>query len=152
MSIKGNIIDERVPKNIRKFLPKVHTKEGTFIFHPGFIYRSLLRETSISKKDALKITEQTVRFLVAAKLELITAPLIREVVNVHLLKNRFEKERLQYTRIGLPYNDLKDMLGDEGNSEEITTKIINWVVFEFYEVNKLIRDDTKSKSLNSSDL
>jgi hypothetical protein len=58
---------------------------------PGFIYRSLLKETELTKVDAKKKTEQVTRFLISANLKLITAPLIREVINVHILKMGFEK-------------------------------------------------------------
>jgi anaerobic ribonucleoside-triphosphate reductase len=120
-----------------KFLPKVHTKKGTYIFHPGFIYQSLLRETNISKLNAKKVTEQVVRFLVSANLRLITAPLIREIVNVHLLKNGFEKERLQYTRIGLPIYDLTKIFTEQSEPKDVVSEILNWVIREYHEVNKL---------------
>lgn len=125
--------------NFLKFLPKVHTKNGAYIFHPGFIYQSLLKETNISKTDAKKITEQVVRFLVSTNLNLITAPLIREVVNVHLLKNGFEKERLQYTRIGLPLYDLNNIFNEQIESKEVISEIMNWIITEFHEVSKLIK-------------
>lgn len=64
MSVQGKKIDHS-QVDYKKFLPLVHTKDGTYIFHPGFIYQSLLKETSISKNDAQKITEQVVRFLVS---------------------------------------------------------------------------------------
>jgi hypothetical protein len=141
MSIKEKTIDRPTP-NYAKFLPKVITRNGDYIFHPGFIYQSLLKETDLSKIDAQKITEGVMRFLISASLKLITAPLIREVVNVHLLKNGFEKERLQYTRIGLPVYDLKEILdnNDEGN-EEVISKIMNWIVWEYHAVNKLIQQE-----------
>jgi len=129
--------------NFAKFLPKVHTKNGTYIFHPGFIYQSLLKETNISKFNAKKITEQVLRFLVSANLKLITAPLIREVVNVHLLKNGFENERLQYTRIGLPVYDLNQIFNERIESKEVVSEIMNWIITEFHEVNKLINKDEK---------
>jgi anaerobic ribonucleoside-triphosphate reductase len=122
-----------------KFLPKVHTKNGTYLFHPGFIYRSLLKETNISKNDAKKITEEVLRFLVSANLNLITAPLIREVVNVHLLKNGFETERLQYTRIGLPVYDLNKIFLEKFESKEVVSDIMNRVITEYHEVDKLIK-------------
>jgi anaerobic ribonucleoside-triphosphate reductase len=122
-----------------KFLPKVHTKNGSCIFHPGFIYQSLLRETGISKINAKKVTEQVLRFLVSANLNLITAPLIREVVNVHLLKNGFEKERLQFTRIGLPVYDLNKIFTERTESKQVVSDVMNSVISEYHEVNKLIK-------------
>ncbi|MFX1417367.1 MAG: hypothetical protein ACFE9N_00455 [Promethearchaeota archaeon] len=140
MSIEGK---NHSQADYKKFLPIVLSKNGNSIFHPGFIYRSLLRETTISKLNAQKITEEVLRFLISANLKIITAPLIREVVNVHLLKNGFEKERLQYTRIGLPFYDLKELFTNTENDEGVISKIINWIIEEFYEVNKLIEGDEK---------
>ncbi len=140
MSVKGNKV-EKLQAKFTKFLPLVRTRFGTSIFHPGFIYQSLLKETCISKVDAHKITEQVIRFLISANLKLITAPLIREVVNVQLLKNGFEKERLQYTRIGLPFYDLKKIfigIDNPEDCEEVVSKILNWVIEEYYAVDKLI--------------
>jgi len=137
VSVKGNKIEDS-QVDFKKFLPLVQTRDGTCIFHPGFIYRSLLRETSLSKDDAHRITEQVIRFLITANLKLITAPLIREVVNAHLLKNGFEKERLQYTRIGLPFYDLKQIFTKPDDSENVVSKIMNWVIKEYYAVDKLI--------------
>ena len=71
-----------VDSKYKKFLPLVKTREGDFVFVPAFIYRSLLKETSLSKVDAKKVTYQVVRFLISVDLKLITAPLIREVTNV----------------------------------------------------------------------
>ncbi|MFX0021936.1 MAG: hypothetical protein ACFE9S_06390 [Candidatus Hermodarchaeota archaeon] len=137
MSTKSKKFSDLTP-NFSRFLPKVHTKNGTYIFHPGFIYRSLLKETNISKFNAKKITEQVVRFLVSTKLNLITAPLIREIVNVQLLKNGFEQERLQYTRVGLPVYDLNQIFNEQTESKEVVSEIMNWIISEYHEVNKLI--------------
>jgi anaerobic ribonucleoside-triphosphate reductase len=138
VSVKSKKFSDLLP-NFSKFLPKVHTKNGTYIFHPGFIYQSLLKETNISKIDAKKITEKVVRFLVSANLNLITAPLIREIVNVHLLQNGFEQERLQYTRVGLPVYDLNHIFAEQIESKEVVSEIMNWIITEYHEVNKLIK-------------
>ncbi|MFW9973073.1 MAG: hypothetical protein ACFFDF_23020 [Candidatus Odinarchaeota archaeon] len=145
MALKGKKLVDHSQVNSLKFLPLVQTKNGTYLFHPGFIYQSLLKETNISKSNAQKITEQVIRFLISAKLKLITAPLIREVVNVHLLKNGFEKERLQYTRIGLPFHDLKELLNNNTDSEDIVSDILNWVISEFHVVNKLIKEKEREE-------
>lgn len=138
MSIELN----NIGKNYAKFLPLVKTREGDFLFVPGFIYQSLLKETDLSKIDAKKVTEHVVRFLISANLKLITAPLIREVVNVQLLKLGFEKDRLQYTRIGLPFYDLKELSNTVNDEEKRHTKIIEWITSEFKAVDDLIKDYT----------
>ena len=74
-------------------------------------------------------------------MKLITAPLIREVVNVHLLKLEFEKARLQYTRIGLPVYDLQKLFGAENKTglKYVEIKIIEWITSEFKAVDDLIK-------------
>ena len=127
-------------KNYTKFLPLVKTRGGDFLFVPGFIYQSLLKETALSKANAKKVTEQVVRFLISANLKLITAPLIREVTHVQLLKLGFEKERLQYTRIGFPYYDLKLLLKTAHDDEQRNGKIVKWIMPEFNAVYELIKE------------
>jgi len=136
VSVKSKKYHELKPE-FAKFLPRVHTRNGTYIFHPGFIYQSLLKETNISKINAKKITEQVLRFLVSADLKLITAPLIREVVNAHLLKNGLENERLQYTRIGLPVYDLNNIFNERIESKEVVSEIMNWIITEYHEVKRI---------------
>lgn len=125
----------------KKFFPLVRTRKGDFIFEPGFIYQSLLKETDLVRTDAKKVTEDVTRFLISANLKLITAPIIREVVNVHLLKLGFEKTRLKYTRIGLPFYDLRklfDAIKKKG-FWVIVVKIIKWIISEFKAVDDLIK-------------
>ena len=140
MSVKSKKSSDLLPE-FSNFLPRVHTKNGTYIFHPGFIYQSLLKETNISKINAKKITEQVVRFLVSANLNLVTSPLIREIVNVHLLQNGFEQERLQYTRVGLPVYDLNRIFNEQNESKEVISMIMNWIITEYHDLNKLIKKD-----------
>jgi len=123
-----------------KYLPLVLTRKGKYRYKPSAIYNSLLKETEISKENASKITEQVTRFLISAKLKLITAPLIREIVNVHLLKMGLEKCRLQYTRIGMPYYDLEKLFEKKGDGRKILIKILRWVILEFRAVKKLIKN------------
>ena len=116
------------------------TREGDFLFVPGFIYQSLLKETSLSKANAKKVTEKVVRFLISVNLKMITAPLIREVTNVQLLKLGFEKERLQYTRIGLPVYDLELLFEAIRDDEQRHAEIIKWMIPEFKAVRGLIKE------------
>lgn len=128
-----------------KYLPLVLTRKGKYQYDPSAIFDSLLKETEISRENASIITEQVTRFLVNAKLKLITAPLIREIVNVHLLKMGLEKCRLQYTRIGMPYNDLENLLEKKIEGRKILIKILRWVIWEYRAVKKLITGYKKLK-------
>ena len=74
-------------------------------------------------------------------MKLITAPLIREVVNVHLIKEGFEKERLQYTRIGLPLFDLNKIFYEQTESKKVVSEIMNRLLNEFNSVNSLLKEN-----------
>jgi len=128
--------------NLTEILPKIIGKEfKEKIFNPKNIYDSLLKETSINSDYAKKITDNVCRFLIGSNLQLITPPLIREIVNVELLKLGLEKERLQYTRIGFPYYDLINKISKLNFKNIILNnqnKILSGVIKEFYEVKKLI--------------
>ena len=123
-----------------QFLPLVKTRNGDFLFVPGFIYQSLLKETSLSKANAKKVTEHVVRFLKGIDLKLITGSIIREVANVQLLKLGFEKEKLEFGQIGISFYDLKELLKNSQSKEYVYEKIIEWILFESGAVDELIND------------
>ena len=134
--------NDRIDHKYSKFLPLVKTRKGDFLFVPGFIYQSLLKETSLTKADAKKVTEQVVRFLKGTDLKWITAPSIREVANVQMLKLGFEKEKLEFGQIGIPFYDLKELLKNTQKKEYVYEKIIDWILFDSGAVDELIKDYT----------
>jgi len=105
-------------------------------FNPTLIYESLLRETDISKKDAMNTTKQVVRILVGAGLKIVTSPMIREITNTVLLQKGLEIIRLQYTRIGFPFYDLTERFRNKSNS---LNEIINHIKIEYENVSNLIK-------------
>ena len=80
-------------------------------FDPKKIYESLLEETDLNEKQSESITLNVCRFIIQISnhIKIMTSPMIREIVNVMLLKFGYEKARLQYTRIGLPFHDLSKL-------------------------------------------
>ena len=119
-------------------LPNVSRKDGYEPFDRDKIYTSLSKETTLSYGDAAFIADKVTRFIFANNLKFLSGPLIREIVNVKLLEFGFEKQRLEYTRIGLPYYDFKKlnkyvMLRNES---EIYQRILK----EFEAVKKLIEE------------
>jgi len=109
-------------------------------FNPELIYKSLLKETSISENNARKVTEMTVRTLVAigSLVPYLTAPMIREFVNVTLIKFGLIKERLYYTRIGFPKYDLNKIIKNN-NELESNIIIVKHIKNENYNVEQLIK-------------
>ncbi len=114
-------------------------------FEPIRIYNSLRKETELSEQDAEKVTLDVFRFVTSSNLKILTAPLIRELVSYSLLKFGFEIARLQNTRIGFPYNDLKDKISESDNIAELKEFIYTWVIEEFNEVKKLIENSNISE-------
>ncbi len=85
-------------------------------FDRNKIVGSLIKETTIKQQKAEFIAREVERELGRLRLNYVTAPLIREIVNVKLLEHGLEKERAQYTRLGMPVYDVKNLI-DRGSKE-----------------------------------
>ncbi len=134
------MFDEIIIQSLPEVLYK-DKKEGIVKknkFDPNRIYDTLIRETSLSKNDAEKVTLDLFRFIASSNLKILTAPLIRELVSYTLSKFGFEIARLQNTRIGFPYKDLENKIDECQNVDELKEFIYHGVVDEFNEVRKLI--------------
>lgn len=109
-------------------------------FDPFKIHESLGNETSLTFEERVTTTQEVVRFIVSNRIKLLTAPLIREIVNVQLLHLGFEKSRLLYTRIGFPYYDLDCILRDTTLTREQKREVVfSHVLIEYEAVKELIR-------------
>jgi hypothetical protein len=87
---------------------KVYTSKETIEnFNRGHIIQSLIKETSISRSVAEKITQEVEEQIKDAKINFLTTGLIRELVNAKLTLYGFEKIRNEYTRVGFPVYELK---------------------------------------------
>ena len=117
--------------------PEVSRKSGSEVFVPDKIFHSLLQETHLTIEQAVNITKEVTKFIISSNLKFLSGPLIRELVCVQLLHHGLEKARLEYTRIGFPYADLKDILQE---SYLYTQKIVQHVTSEFEAVKKLIEE------------
>ncbi len=78
------------------------TREQLEPFNKDAIAHSLVKETGMEPAVAAEIAQSTENELAKLDLEFISAPLIRELVIVELLKRGMENERRSYTRLGLP--------------------------------------------------
>ena len=56
-----------------------------------------------------------------------------------MLNKNQHKAKLQYTRIGLPFSDLNEIFTNTNNNKEIVSKILEWIVWEYHAVKKLIK-------------
>ncbi len=107
----------------------VRTSRNTIdAFDRKRIEESLLKETTLPREIAENISKETEMELRRLKLEFISAPLIREVVNVKLLEHGFEEARRDYTRLGMPvYDAMKVITGGRGYTkirENISRRVL----------------------------
>ncbi len=86
---------------------------------------SLIRETRLPKELAESIAKESEEELRRLKLDFISAPLIREVVNVKLLEHGFEDARADYTRLGMPVYDAAQLIESKGNGDARNPQVIH---------------------------
>ncbi|WP_456474616.1 anaerobic ribonucleoside-triphosphate reductase [Candidatus Pyrohabitans sp.] len=97
----------------------VRTSRNTIeAFDRKKIVASLIRETSLPREIAENIAREAEAELRRLKLDFISAPLIREVVNVKLLEHGFEEARANYTRLGMPVYDASRLVEGEARTPE----------------------------------
>ncbi|MCK4884071.1 MAG: hypothetical protein KAS30_04320, partial [Candidatus Diapherotrites archaeon] len=80
------------------------------------IAESLTRETGLSIDLANQISSSVEEELQQLKLDFVSSPLIRELVDSKLLESGLEEARLNYTRLGMPIYDV-DKLINAGSKE-----------------------------------
>ncbi|WP_457555409.1 anaerobic ribonucleoside-triphosphate reductase [Candidatus Pyrohabitans sp.] len=111
----------------------VRTSRNTIeAFDRKKIVESLILETSLPREIAENIAREAEAELRRLKLEFISAPLIREVVNVKLLEHGFEEARASYTRLGMPVYDASLLVeGASQDAEEVHRAMAANVLKEF---------------------
>jgi len=75
-----------------------------------FIVDALVRETGISEEMATIIGVEVEKQIRSLNIEVITSPLIRELVDVKLLEYNLEDARRRHTRLGAPLYDVKNII------------------------------------------
>lgn len=112
-----NINNVMAEKYLNGNTTKVRTSLSTFEdFDVNKISKSLVEETGIDEKAAKKIAKRVEKQMRKLNIEFVTAPLIREMVCVELLKNGLERERKLYTRLGMPVYDVTFLI-EHGTKE-----------------------------------
>ena len=71
---------------------------------------ALVRETYIDADTAEKISREAEEMMVHSEIKVITAPLIRELVNAKLIEKGLENHRMMHTRIGMPVYDVNQLI------------------------------------------
>ncbi|MEM2943733.1 MAG: anaerobic ribonucleoside-triphosphate reductase [Methanomassiliicoccales archaeon] len=74
------------------------------------IYEALIRETTISEDAASIVAREVEKLIMSLDLDVITAPLIRELTNAKLVEYGLAKIRKQHTRLGVPLYDTRQII------------------------------------------
>ena len=113
-------------------------------FDRNKIAESLVKEANVPLELAQKIARETEKRLSEFKTKYLTAPLIREIVNVILIEKGFEEYRHKLTRLGLPVHDVTQLIrkvGSQSLGVEAVHKATGDAVMEEYTLlNVLPRD------------
>ncbi|HSV42106.1 MAG TPA: anaerobic ribonucleoside-triphosphate reductase, partial [Methanomassiliicoccales archaeon] len=76
----------------------------------GKIFEALVRETTISEDAASIVSREVEKMISELEIEVITAPLIRELTNAKLVEYGLSKIRRQHTRLGVPLYDARQII------------------------------------------
>jgi len=74
------------------------------------IFDALMRETDISEDAAAIVAREVEKLIGELQLDVITAPLIRELTNAKLVEYGLAKIRRQHTRLGVPLYDARQII------------------------------------------
>ncbi|TXT57540.1 MAG: Anaerobic ribonucleoside-triphosphate reductase [Candidatus Thorarchaeota archaeon] len=114
--IRSTIIDSEEIRMREKKLPRVRTTSGTMEpFDASCIIESLILEAHLSRADAQLVAVRVMDRIVASGIRFLSGPLIREMCNSVLAEMGLEKERILYTRVGIPMHDLSQLIHDPGD-------------------------------------
>ncbi len=114
-------------------------------FKKQAIVDSLMKETSLSQEKATDIAEEATIEINKLGLNILTAPIIREIVCLILLKNKLLKERNLYTRLGMPVYDITQLITQHDtenanlqyNPETIHKHVADHVMKEYATIHEL---------------
>src|SRR3990172_10023053 len=70
------------------------------------IVDALIRETYVDYDTAKEIAREVEETIATSKIRMITAPLIRELVDAKLIERGLEQARKMQTRLGMPIYDV----------------------------------------------
>ena len=74
------------------------------------IVDALVRETYVDMDTAKEIAREVEDLLATSKISMITAPLIRELVDAKLIERGLEQARKMHTRLGMPIYDVDQLI------------------------------------------
>jgi len=147
---KSNLFPEDLSEKIGNELGR---KTIEVSFKREKIIESLMRETTLNKREVLEVTELLLRRIIASSLRMLTAPEIREMACGILIEKHFEADRYRYSSPRIPYYDLQEkcnrlekvveekrfsIVEKKLIKERIRDDVFGQIINEFYEMRKII--------------
>jgi ribonucleoside-triphosphate reductase len=74
------------------------------------IVDALVRETFIDLDTAKEVAREVEEMIATSKIRMITAPLVRELVDAKLIEKGLEQARRMHTRLGMPLYDVDQLI------------------------------------------
>ncbi len=132
----GNFKEVLFHSSAKKIRTSRYTLEP---FKEEKIVLTLVEEAKMKESIAVQIAKEAKKRLIDAKVEYLTAPLIREYVNAILIERGMEKKRHKLTRLGLPPQDIQDSINSKGFSNPIDLRknMANSVLEQYTLLNTL---------------
>ena len=87
------------------------------------IVAALRKETGLERILAEEIARDVERTIIRARLDSITASLVRELVNAALLERGLEEVSRKHSRLGLPVFDILKRIADSEKTSDLTKEI-----------------------------
>jgi len=135
---------ERTRLGLLELVPPVLRKrDGKILretFDVKYILESLKKETTLNDSEIQFIVKKFFQFLIPRKYKYVTAPMIREILCNIMLEHGFERSRFEYTRIGLPYADMKEIKSTNMEDHDQRVEIYERVEFEYNEIKKILEE------------
>lgn len=89
----------------------VRTSEETMLDWDRLkITDALIKETMIDRDTANEISKEVEKIIQKSGIKMVTAPLIRELVNAKLIERGLEDTRKMHTRLGMPIYDVDSLI------------------------------------------
>ncbi|MCX5808034.1 MAG: anaerobic ribonucleoside-triphosphate reductase [Proteobacteria bacterium] len=89
----------------------VRTSEETILdWDRSKISDALVRETLIDSDTANEVSREVEKMIRKSGIKVVTAPLIRELVNAKLIEKGLESSRRMHTRLGMPIYDVDNLI------------------------------------------
>ncbi|MFQ6105763.1 MAG: anaerobic ribonucleoside-triphosphate reductase, partial [Candidatus Hydrothermarchaeaceae archaeon] len=102
------------------------------------IAASLVKETGLPREIGDTIAKESEAELRRLKLDFISSPLIREIVNVKLLEHGFEEARGKYTRLGMPIYDAANLIENYQDDPASLHHLVAGSIFKEYTLLKVL--------------